>query len=64
MPRDALVRTLAANVVADVIVRLPMLLGALGVVGNPTAIASAVVKGLSDLLVAPLRSAIQVRNSL
>ena len=53
-------RTLAANVIADALVRLPVLLGALGAIGNPTAIASAVVSGLSDLVMAPWRHVTQV----
>jgi len=59
LPREALVRTVAANVVADALVRLPVLVGALGVLGNPTAIASAVASGISDLFVVPARSVIQ-----
>lgn len=61
LPREALVRTVAANVVADALVRLPVLVGALGVLGNPTAIASAIASGISDLFLVPARSVIQVR---
>lgn len=64
LPREALVRTVAANIVADALVRLPLLVGALGAVGNPTAIASAVVTGLSDLVLTPVRSALQVRTKV
>ena len=53
----ALLRDVAANVVADVIVRVPAVLGSLELLGNPTALIQELADGVATALLTPLRLA-------
>ncbi|SPQ97365.1 unnamed protein product (mitochondrion) [Plasmodiophora brassicae] len=57
--QERLIKELSACYLADTIIRSPMLLGSLDLIGNPTQVVSSISKGIHDLVTLPTRALTQ-----